>query len=130
MKKIALIFSIVCGCLFSCYSFALECKDLYGYWRGDLEPLRNVVLFIQPYDGAQDAEISFIDEHGQKNDIDQLIGQCHQYSNGSVSMDLSRNSSQTSVKMRVDLNDSSKVSALLAYKTQTSYGSGQGELSK
>lgn len=86
MKKILSYFMFVLVTSLPTMVFALECKDVFGVWKGSLGGLSNVRFGTSSFgDPWQDAEVSFVN-HGASTTVGMIRGSCQKNTDGSLSL--------------------------------------------
>ena len=128
MKKIFCLLSLV-GSL-STSAFALDCDNIYGIWQGNLGNLNSVRLYIHTFDGMESANIQFNSE-GENIEYGMFVGACQKNADGSVTMNLTRNSYGVEGNINVQLTNANTLNvSSFTYRDYLEHGSGSGILSK
>lgn len=130
MKRL-LFFLLSLSIYFSATVYAFDCENIYGTWQGALNGLKSVRLSIHPFDGEENAKISFKDGSGVSLTYGLFVGSCQQNSDGTISMHLTRNSYGVNSNIDVQLTsiNTLKVDAF-SYSDYMNSGGGSGTLSK
>lgn len=131
MKKILGYFCLALTIgLLSTSVFALDCNDIFGVWNGNLGKLSSVRLYIHESDPNEDASISF-NSGGIDYSYGMLKGKCKKNSDGSITLNLTRNSLGVNANLSARLTSPSQlVIESFSYSDHFGNGSGSGTLSK
>lgn len=130
MRRLFYVFSIFCMLLLTSNSFAMEIKDVYGVWKGDLANLTGVTLVIHP-DSAGGAEISFTDHHGLNLNYGMLKGTYQKNEDGTVTVHLKYKSRDVLVTLFAQLvNPDTLTVYTFWYQDDKNIGSSAGTLKK
>lgn len=128
MRKVVFTL-IILSC--SAWSYAFECDELEGSWRGNLDKLTNVNLYIHANDGMETANISFNSPDGSRTEFGLLVGACQKNPDGSVIMNLTRDSYGVRSAMNLQLTNQQTVNvSYFSYSYPWGGAAGSGFLSK
>ncbi len=128
MKKLVFLLLISS---FSSSVFAVDCNNIYATWRGNLGNISNVNLFIHKFDGMESANIKFTLPDTSRIEYGLFVGSCKKNKDGSITMDLTRDSYSVHGVINVKLIDEHTLSVnSFTFRDPYNSGSGSGVLNR
>lgn len=112
-------------CAFHTEAAKLSCDDVYGYWSGSIPGYESVNLKLEKNNPVENADIRYRGDYGSL-EFGGFIGKCHATADGSLTMDVSRNSYGVNGTINTHLTAANnlEVQFKITWPVTTEYGAG------